>query len=63
MLLKQDELKEWLGFKRPGDLEKWLRDNRVPFFYGKGGSICTTDDAINSRLIGKQPEQLKRIEF
>ncbi len=53
-LLSQPELMEWSGFKQRTGLIQWLLDNRIPFFYGKGGTIVTTVSAINSPLIGQE---------
>jgi len=52
-LIKESQLKDWLGFQRRTDLENYLRRQNIPYLYGKGNRICTTADAINFRLIGK----------
>lgn len=51
-LLQQDHLLEWTGFRRPGDLEKWLRENGVPYRRGRGGRLITTQAAVDAVLIG-----------
>ena len=39
-LATEDDLKRWTGYNRRGDLRRWLRDSKVPFRIGKGGTIC-----------------------
>ncbi len=53
-LITQPELMEWSGFKQRTGLIQWLTDNRIPFFFGKGGVIVTTISAINSPLVGQE---------
>ncbi len=62
-LVNEQTLMEWLDYKQRGRIESWLRENRIPFFYGRDGMICTTQSAINNRLLGAEPNQEKRIEF
>ncbi|MBT9098427.1 hypothetical protein KFZ76_11985 [Methylovulum psychrotolerans] len=49
-LVSLDELKAATGCKRLGDLETILKTNKIPFFYGKGGTIFTTQTAIDTAL-------------
>lgn len=48
--LAPEDLERLTGYRRQGDLEKWLRANGVPFFRGQGGRIWTTLDACNAAL-------------
>lgn len=49
-LVSQEQLLEWTGYTRPGDVENFLRKHHVTWFPGKRGQICTTMDAINKAL-------------
>lgn len=51
-LLKQPDLLAWTGYKRPADLEKWLKDNRIPYRRGRGGELLTTQAAVDAALLG-----------
>lgn len=57
--LAPEDLERLTGYKRQGDLEKWLRQNGVLFFRGQGGRVWTTVDAVNRALglthTGEQP--------
>lgn len=48
--LAPEDLERLTGYKRQGDLEKWLRQNGVPFFRGQGGRVWTTLEACNAAL-------------
>lgn len=57
MLRSFDELKKWLNCDRDADVERLLKERRIPYTYGKGRKPVTTDEAINSVLIrGRQSE-------
>lgn len=62
-LVSFSDLKAWLGCKQDGDVERKLKDARIPYTYGIGGKPVTTLDAVNSVLIkdGKSPQET--IEF
>jgi len=49
-LISTEQLKTVTGYDRPGDIERCLRSAGIRFFYGKGGRIVTTTDAINAAL-------------
>ncbi|TQV85230.1 hypothetical protein FKG94_03300 [Exilibacterium tricleocarpae] len=49
-LVNEDELKSWLGFDRRSAIENWLDKHKIPFHYGKGNQICTTQRAIDASL-------------
>lgn len=51
-LLNETDLLAWSNYTRRTDLINWLKDNGIKFFYGRGGSICTTVGAINHILAG-----------
>jgi hypothetical protein len=53
MLVDESELLERFGFRRPGDLRKCLDAQHIPYFYGRGGKIVTTIQALNNQLIDK----------
>jgi len=48
-LVDTEQLKSVTGYERPGDIERCLRKNGIPFFCGKKGPV-TTMDAINVAL-------------
>ena len=62
-LVSEKDLKAWLDYKNPGDVEKWCKNNRVPYAYGKGGTICTTVSAINNALFGAAKKEVGEIRF
>lgn len=47
-LIREEGLLEWLGYSRRGDALKWLDEHGVPYWFGKGGRICTTQTAIDT---------------
>ena len=49
-LVHEKDLKDWSGFTRKKDLVQFLINNGIAFFYGKDGSVVTTQAAIDSRL-------------
>jgi len=52
-LLKEEHLKAWTGFKRRTDLETRLRELKIPYAYGQGGAIITTQAAVDGALLGR----------
>ncbi len=46
-IVTQNDLQEILGYKRPGDIARWLRDNGIHYFY-KQGRVFTTIGLIES---------------
>lgn len=50
ILITEQQLRAWLGYERRADLERVLVDNRVSYFRGRGGALCTTLSAIEARL-------------
>jgi hypothetical protein len=51
-LLTEAELMAWLGYRRRLDLIEALRQQRIPYFTGKGGIVVTTLEAVNAGLLG-----------
>jgi hypothetical protein len=47
-LIREEGLLEWLGYSRRSDAMKWLDEHGVPYWYGRGGRICTTQAAIDT---------------
>lgn len=47
--LAPEDLERLTGYQRQGDIERWLRQNGVPFFRGRVG-VWTTLDAVNQAL-------------
>lgn len=63
-LVTQDDLMAWSGYSTRAALERFLKENNIPYYYGKGGKICTTAEAINRPLVDPgRPQQQDRVEF
>lgn len=62
-IIQQEVLLEATGYEQPGSLERWLRDNRIRFYIGKGGRIWTTEFAINAALNLTEHADEEEIEF
>jgi hypothetical protein len=57
-----EKLASLTGYRRQADIEKWLVQHNVRFFYGKNG-VWTTLDALNFALgIPRDPERTQ-IQF
>jgi hypothetical protein len=48
-LVDTEQLKTLTGYRRPGDIERWLRTHGIRFFPSKNGPVTTTD-SLNSAL-------------
>lgn len=62
-LLDEDDLKSWLGFQQRTALIERLKEQKIPYFYGKGGAVCTTVGAVESALCGRKTAAEDSIEF
>lgn len=47
-IIREPELLAATGYDHRGHLERWLRDNRVPYFRGRAGVIFTTARLLES---------------
>lgn len=54
-LVTQEKLMEWTGYPSEGYLERFLKENHIPYTRGNRGRICTTEEAINKALEGDRP--------
>lgn len=61
-LIMQEDLMRWLGWEQPARIERFLLKHGIPYFHGKGGRLCTTQAAIDSRLVKEVPRR-PEIEF
>lgn len=61
MLLKTEHLREWCGYSRKADIERWLRENGIAWRRGKDGEICTTLEAVNQSLQSK--DKMREAQF
>ena len=52
MKLTQEDLQELTGYKRPSDIEKCSVIQGIRVFFGKGGRIWTTSEAVNGAVKG-----------
>jgi hypothetical protein len=59
VLLNTEQLKAWCGYERKADIERWLRENRIPWRRGKNGELCTTLEAINDSLKEGQSKEVR----
>jgi len=39
--ITEQQLQDWLGYRRPGDLERFLQSKGVAYWRAKGGEIVT----------------------
>jgi hypothetical protein len=63
-IINHEALAEATNCKKLDDLEKTLRENKIPFFYGKGGRVWTTLTALNNALgLYKDQKTDEGIEF
>lgn len=47
-IIREPELMAATGYEHRGHLERWLRENRVPYFRGRAGVIFTTARLLDS---------------
>lgn len=47
-IIGEPELMAATGYEHRGHLERWLRENRVPYFRGRAGVIFTTARLLDS---------------
>ncbi len=59
--VSQEELSEFCGYHRRGDIQRWLEQNNIEFFFGKKRKICTTTEAIERAL--RKEEPIQELEF
>jgi hypothetical protein len=59
MLINLEKLKKWTGYKSSAAIKNWLDSIGVRYFTTQSGEICTTEEAINDRLIGKSSPKTK----
>lgn len=51
-LLSEQDLKDWLHVKQRACLVRILEDKGIPYMIGGGGTIVTTQTAMNQALLG-----------
>lgn len=56
LLVREDDLKRWLGYDHPSKVKDWLSERGIPFEESRG-KIVTTIHAINAALIGADQKQ------
>ena len=64
----QERLQKWVdpdGKVGPDYVLSWVRRNKIPYFTGKHGTICTTEEAINLALFGdsRQDAGISAVDF
>lgn len=43
-LHQEEQLLQWSGYERSGDLRKWLDRNGISYILGKDGRVCVRDE-------------------
>ncbi len=59
-LLSDQELRDWLGYERPSDVEKFLREHSIKYWRTRGGKIVTTLENVQRSLALSNREQMVR---
>ena len=62
-IINQEVLAEATDCKNNAELEKMLRAQKIPFFYGKNGRIWTTVQALNAALGLYKQDDKSNIDF
>lgn len=64
-LLTQADIAKYAGFKenQKSAIVRWLKENNIKFHYGKGGTVCTTQAALDYSLIGRKNDEPETVEF
>lgn len=64
-IIHEPELMAATGYEHRGHLERWLRENRVPYFRGRAGVIFTTARLLDSAKLPQAgaPDAANEIEF
>lgn len=64
-IIREPELLAATGYEHRGHLERWLRENRVPYFRGRAGVIFTTARLLDSAKLPQAdgPASAPVIEF
>ena len=64
-IIREPELLAATGYEHRGHLERWLRENRVPYFRGRAGVIFTTARLLDSAKLPQAgaPDAANAIEF
>jgi len=62
-LLSFEQLKVWLGCKQDADVERKLKEHKIPYKTGIGGKPVTTIDAVNSVLLDSSKNEQKAVKF
>lgn len=55
-LLSEEDLKTWLHVKQRARLVAILDEKGIPYMIGGGGTIVTTQTAMNKALVGIEHE-------
>ena len=64
-IIDEGALKAATGYERRGDVERWLRDNKVPYYRGRKGALFTTARLLESVHLPQagSPDAANEIEF
>lgn len=65
IFVHEPELLAATGYEHRGHLERWLRENRVPYFRGRRGALFTTTRLLESAKLPQAdgPASAPAIEF
>lgn len=58
-VLTESQLAESTGYKRRGDLEKYLQEQGIKFFTGKGGKLWTTTGLVEAAKLTAQNGEIE----
>ncbi|MBN6743020.1 hypothetical protein JKG47_21535 [Acidithiobacillus sp. MC6.1] len=50
-LISEEALLDWLGYSRRADALRWMDEQGVGYWLGKGGRLCTTQAAVDAAII------------
>ncbi len=59
-LLSDQNLRDWLGYERPSDVEKFLKEHGINYWRTRGGKLVTTQENIQTAF-GK--DEIKMVRF
>ncbi len=64
-IIQEPELMAATGYDHRGHLERWLKDNKVPYYRGRAGVIFTTCRLLESVHLPQSggPAAANEIEF
>lgn len=66
-ILDEPALRQITGYRRRGDVERWLRRNGIGYYRGRGGALFTTATLLEAarlpQAVGPAGSSAAAIEF